>query len=249
MRKYTAEAIGTFVLVFFDVGAAVLAGPGIGDAGTITGISFAFGISVVAMAYSIGQISGAHLNPAVSMGVLVAGRMTVTDFIGYAFFQTLGATIAAAAIYTIATSSAGRYDVAASGMGQNGYGAGYGGEFSLVGTFLFEVIATAIFLVVILAITSETDNAAMAGLVIGLTLTMIHLVGITITGTSVNPTRSVGPALFVGGTALSQLWIFSAALLIGGAIGGLLHRARITGSSPMDDAATTTLSSPDSPSA
>jgi len=100
-------------------------------------------------------------------------------------------------------------------MGQNGYGAGYGGEFSLIGTFLFEVIATAIFLVVILAITSETDNAAMAGLVIGLTLTMIHLVGITITGTSVNPTHSVGPALFVGGTALSQLWIFSAAPLIG----------------------------------
>lgn len=247
MRKYIAEAFGTFVLVFFGVGSAVLAGPGIGDAGTIniTGISLAFGISVVAMAYSIGQISGAHLNPAVSMGALVAGRITSTDFIGYALFQTLGAVIAAGAIYVIASGSAGGYDIAASGMGQNGYGAGYGGEFNLVGAFMFEVIATAVFLVVILAVTTETGNAAMAGLVIGLTLTMIHLVGITVTGTSVNPARSIGPALFVGGTALSQLWVFIAAPLIGGAIGGLLHRARITGTSRADDEATTPLASPD----
>ena len=233
--------------MFFCVGCAVLAGPGIGDAGTIniTGISLAFGISVVAMAYSIGQISGAHLNPAVSMGVLVAGRMTVAEFLGYALFQTIGAIVAAGAIYVIASNSAGGYDIAASGMGQNGYGAGYGGEFYLISAFLFEVIATVVFLVVILAVTSETGNAAMAGLVIGLTLTMIHLVGITITGTSVNPARSVGPALFVGGTALSQLWVFIAAPLIGGAIGGLLHRVGITGFAPADNAATTPLASPD----
>ncbi|MDG1069311.1 MAG: aquaporin, partial [Sulfitobacter sp.] len=129
MRKYVAEAFGTFVLVFFGVGSAVLAGSG--DAVSITGISLAFGISVVAMAYSIGQISGAHLNPAVSMGALVAGRITTTDFIGYALFQTMGAIIAAGAIYVIATSSVGGYDAAA-GMGQNGYGAGYGGEFNMV---------------------------------------------------------------------------------------------------------------------
>ena len=233
--------------MFFCVGCAVLAGPGIGDAGTIniTGISLAFGISVVAMAYSIGQISGAHLNPAVSMGVLVAGRMTVAEFLGYALFQTIGAIVAAGAIYVIASNSAGGYDIAASGMGQNGYGAGYGGEFYLISAFLFEVIATVVFLVVILAVTSETGNAAMAGLVIGLTLTMILLVGITITGTSVNPARSVGPALFVGGTALSQLWVFIAAPLIGGAIGGLLHRVGITGFAPADNAATTPLASPD----
>ena len=226
MRKYVAEAFGTFVLVFFGVGSAVLAGSG--DAVSITGISLAVGISVVAMAYSIGQISGAHLNPAVSMGALVAGRITTTDFIGYALFQTMGAIIAAGAIYVIATSSVGGYDAAA-GMGQNGYGAGYGGEFNMVAAFLFEVIATAVFLVVILGVTAKGGSPVMAGLVIGLTLTMIHLVGITITGTSVNPARSVGPALFVGGTALSQLWGFIVAPLIGGAIGGLLHRSGVTG--------------------
>lgn len=226
MRKYVAEAFGTFVLVFFGVGSAVLAGSG--DAVSITGISLAVGISVVAMAYSIGQISGAHLNPAVSMGALVAGRITTTDFIGYALFQTMGAIIAAGAIYVIATSSVGGYDAAA-GMGQNGYGAGYGGEFNMVAAFLFEVIATAVFLVVILGVTAKGGSPVMAGLVIGLTLTMIHLVGITITGTSVNPARSVGPALFVGGTALSQLWGFIVAPLIGGAIGVLLHRSGVTG--------------------
>lgn len=231
MRRYIAEAIGTFVLVFFGVGSAVLAGGGMGlsDPINITGIALAFGISVVAMAYSIGQISGAHLNPAVSMGALVAGRMTLPDFVGYAVFQTLGAIVAAGVIFTLATNSVGGYDVTASGMGQNGWGAGYGGEFFMISAFIFEVIATAVFLVVILGVTSNGGTPMMAGLVIGLTLTMIHLVGITITGTSVNPARSIGPALFVGGTALSQLWVFIVAPLIGGAIGGLLHRARITG--------------------
>jgi len=213
MRRYIAEAIGTFTLVFFGVGSAVLAGGGMGleDTIAITGISLAFGISVVAMAYSIGQISGAHLNPAVSMGALVAGRITPADFAGYAVFQTIGAIAASAVIFVMATNSVGGYDIAASGMGQNGWGAGYGGEFLILAAFLFEVIATAIFLVVILGVTSENGTPAMAGLVIGLTLTMIHLVGITVTGTSVNPARSIGPALFVGGTALAQLWLFIAA--------------------------------------
>lgn len=247
MRKYIAEAIGTFTLVFFGVGSAVLAGGGIGiaDSISITGISLAFGISVVAMAYSIGQISGAHLNPAVSMGMLVAGRMTPAEFAGYAIFQTVGAIIAAGTIYIMATNSAGGYDIASNGLGQNGWGTDYGGEFFMISAFMFEVIATAIFLVVILAVTSETGNAAMAGLAIGLTLTMIHLVGITVTGTSVNPARSIGPALLVGGTAMSQLWLFIVAPLIGGAIGGVLHRARITGTSPADDAASTPLATPE----
>ena len=207
MKKYIAEAIGTFVLVFFGVGSAVLAGGGIGiaDSISITGISLAFGISVVAMGYSIGQISGAHLNPAVSMGTLVAGRMSVADFVGYALFQTVGAIVAAGTIYFLASNSAGGYDIASNGLGQNGWGADYGGEFFMISAFIFEVIATAVFLVVILGVTSETGNAAMAGLAIGLTLTMIHLVGITVTGTSVNPARSIGPALFVGGTAMAQL--------------------------------------------
>ncbi|MEM9432461.1 MAG: aquaporin [Pseudomonadota bacterium] len=231
MKKYVAEFIGTVVLVFFGVGAAVLAGGGIGVANpiSITGISFAFGISVVAMAYSIGQVSGAHLNPAVSMGCLVAGRISSSEFFGYATGQTAGAILAAGLIYLMATQTVGGYDIAASGLGQNGWGAGYGGEFLMVPAFLFEVIATAVFLVVILGVTENSSSAPIiAGLVIGLTLVMIHLMGITVTGTSVNPARSIGPALFVGGTALSQLWLFVLAPLVGGALGGVLHRARIT---------------------
>jgi aquaporin Z len=224
MNKYVAEAFGTFVLVFFGVGSAVLAG---GDIG-FTGISFAFGISVIAMAYSIGQISGAHLNPAVSMGALVAGRIDMKDFIGYSVSQTIGAIIAAAIIYIIATGKTAGYDVAASGLGQNGWGEDYLGGFNMMAAFTFEVVATAVFLVVILGVTAETGNSAMAGLVIGLTLVMIHLIGIPVTGTSVNPARSIGPALFAGPTALSQLWLFIVAPLLGGALGGFLHKARIT---------------------
>lgn len=194
MNKYIAEVIGTFVLVFFGVGSAVLAG---GDIG-FTGISFAFGISVVAMAYSIGSISGAHLNPAVSIGAFVAGRISVTDLIGYSVSQTIGAIIAAGMILVIATNSIGGHDVAVSGLGQNGWGAGYNGEFLMISAFIFEVVATAVFLVVILGVTSDKGTPMMAGLVIGLTLVMIHLVGISVTGTSVNPARSIGPALFVG---------------------------------------------------
>lgn len=231
MKSNIAEAIGTFVLVFFGVGSAVLAGGGVGiaDPIAITGISLAFGISVIAMAYSIGQVSGAHLNPAVSLGALVAGRISVGTFIGYSISQTIGAIIAAGLIYVMATNNAGGFDIAASGMGQNGFGAGYGGEFFLISAMIFEVVATAVFLVVILGVTEEkTGSPAFAGLVIGLTLTMIHLVGITVTGTSVNPARSIGPALFVGGTALAQLWVFIVAPLVGAAIGGALHKARIT---------------------
>lgn len=231
MKSNIAEAFGAFVLVFFGVGSAVLAGGGIGiaDSISITGISLAFGISVVAMAYSIGAVSGAHLNPAVSLGALVAGRITAPVFVGYAVAQTAGAIIAALLIYLMATGSSGGYDIATNGLGQNGWGAGYGGEFFMISAFIFEVVATAVFLVVILGVTEEkTGNAAFAGLVIGLTLTMIHLVGITITGTSVNPARSIGPALFAGGTALGQLWLFIVAPMIGAAIGGALHKAKIT---------------------
>lgn len=232
-KKYIAEAIGTFTLVFFGVGSAVLAGSGIGvaDAISITGISLAFGISVICMAYSIGQISGAHLNPAVSIGALVAGRMRIGDFVGYVVGQVIGGIIAAFALYMMATTSVGGYDIAANGLGQNGWGVGYGGEFSLVAALVFEIVATAIFIIVILGVTGESGNATMAGLVIGLTLTMIHLVGITVTGTSVNPARSIGPALFAGSGALSQLWLFIVGPLIGGVLGGLLHKGGVTSAS------------------
>lgn len=231
MQRFVAEAFGTFVLVFFGVGSAVLAsmGPGAMNGISVTGISLAFGISVVAMAYSIGQISGAHLNPAVSLGALVAGRLSLPDFAGYALFQTLGAIAAAALIFVMAHNTVGGYDIASHGLGQNGWGAGYGGEFLMISAFIFEVVATAVFLVVILGVTANgTGTPMLAGLVIGLTLVMIHLVGITLTGTSVNPARSIGPALFAGGTALSQLWLFIVAPLLGGALGGLLHKARVT---------------------
>ncbi len=225
MKSYIAEAIGTFVLVFFGVGSAVLAGGEIG----FTGISLAFGLTIVAAAYSIGQISGAHLNPAVSLGALVAGRINAATFVGYSIFQTIGAIVGALAIYLIATNAMAGHDVATSGLGQNGWGAGYGGEFNMVAALIFEVVATAVFLVVILGVTQDdTGSPLLAGLVIGLTLTMIHLVGIPVTGTSVNPARSIGPALFVGGTALSQLWLFIVAPFVGAAIGGALHKARIT---------------------
>lgn len=225
MKKYVAEAIGTFALVFFGVGSAVLAGGEIG----YVGISFAFGISVVAMAYSIGHISGAHLNPAVSIGALVAGRLPAGDFVGYVIGQIAGAVIAAAMIYMIASGKLAGHDIAASGLGQNGWGEGYLGEFGLMSALIFEVVATALFLVVILGVTQDkTATTAFAGLVIGLTLVMIHLVGIPITGTSVNPARSIGPAIFAGAEAMSQLWLFVVAPLAGGALGGLLHKMRIT---------------------
>ena len=220
MKSYLAECIGTFALVFFGVGSAVLAG---GDIGFV-GISFAFGLSIVAMAYSIGHISGAHLNPAVSLGVLVAGRMPVGQFVGYVIAQVAGAILAALVVMLIAQSKLAGYDVATSGLGQNGWGAGYLGEYGMVGALIFEIVATALFLIVILGVTQEgTATTGFAGLAIGLTLVMIHLVGIPITGTSVNPARSIGPALFVGGDALSQLWLFIVAPLIGGAIGGALY--------------------------
>lgn len=213
--------------MFLGVGLAVLAGGGIGiaDSISITGISLAFGISVIAMAYSIGQVSGAHLNPA----ALVAGRITLPTFIGYSISQTIGAILAALLIYLMATNSSGGYDIATNGLGQNGWGVGYGGEFFMISAMIFEIVATAVFVVVILGVTEEkTGSPAFAGLVIGLTLTMIHLAGITVTGTSVNPARSIGPALFAGGTALSQLWLFIVGQLIGAAIGGALDKARIT---------------------
>ena len=238
MTKYIAEAIGTFTLVFFGVGSAVLAGSGVGlaDAISITGISLAFGISVVAMAYSIGQVSGAHLNPAVSFGCFLAGRLSLNDLIGYVIAQVAGAIVAAFLIYLSVESQIGGYDVAANGLGQNGWGAGYGAEYGIAGALIFEVVATAIFLVVILSVTSPTGNATMAGLVIGLTLTMIHLVGITITGTSVNPARSIGPALFAGSTALAQLWLFILAPLVGAGIGAMIHKAGFSTPAPTDEA-------------
>lgn len=222
-KPFIAEVIGTFILVFFGVGSAVLMGDLIG----MTGISLAFGFSIVAAAYGIGAVSGAHLNPAVSVGVWIAGRMQTTALTAYIVAQMFGAILGSAAIYLIASGHAG-YDIAANGLGQNGFGEGYLGEYSMRAAFIFELIATFLFVTVILGATSESAPAAFAGLAIGLTLTGIHLVGINVTGVSVNPARSVGPAVFVGGKALADLWLFLVAPAAGGILAGLFHRASLT---------------------
>jgi len=225
-KKITAEFLGTLILVFFGVGAAVL-GTGDGVTGNgLDGISMAFGFSIVAAAYGLGAISGAHLNPAVSLGVLLAGRMSVSDFVVYVISQIAGAIVGAFIIWSIASGHAG-FDASA-GMGQNGFGAGYGGEFGLGAALTFEIVATFIFVTVILGATRADAPVGFAGLAIGLTLAAIHLVGIRVTGVSVNPARSIGPALFVGGTALAQLWVFIVAPLAGGALAGIVHAIGLT---------------------
>jgi aquaporin Z len=222
-NKLIAEALGTLILVLFGCGSAVIAGEFIG----FTGISLAFGLAIVAAAYGLGAISGAHLNPAVSLGMVAAGRMSFAEFIGYAIAQVIGAIIGAGILLVIASGKA-DYSVAANGLGQNGFGAGYLGEYGLAAALVFEFVMTFIFVTVILGATASGAPAAMAGLAIGLTLAAIHLVGINVTGVSVNPARSIGPAVFVGGTALAQIWVFIAAPLAGGAVAGLVYAAGLT---------------------
>jgi aquaporin Z len=224
MKKFIAEFIGTFILVLFACGTAVIAGGQVG----VLGIALAFGLALIAAAYGIGAISGCHINPAVSVGAWVAGRMSAGDLVQYVIAQCLGAIVAAFALLTLAKGALAGYDVAASGLAHNGWGAGYGGEYDQGAALLFEVVATFIFVLVILGATGKGSHPAMAGLAIGLTLVVIHLVGIRITGTSVNPARSLGPALMVGGTAISQLWLFIVAPLVGGALAGLLARVGVT---------------------
>ncbi|MEO0962608.1 MAG: aquaporin Z [Pseudomonadota bacterium] len=225
MKKMIAEFIGTFTLVLFGCGAAVLAGAGtVGvDAVGQLGISLAFGLAIVAMAYGIGPVSGCHVNPAVSFGAFVAGRMSAGDMIQYWIAQFAGALAGAAMLYLIASGKA-SYDLAGNGLGANGWGAGYLGEYTLQAALIFEIVATFLFLVVILGATQAGAPAAMAGLAIGLTLAVIHIIGIQITGVSVNPARSFGPAVIVGGAAMSQLWLFIVAPLIGAAVAGIVFR-------------------------
>lgn len=220
MKKPLAEFIGTFTLVLFGCGAAVIAG---GDIG-LTGISFAFGLALIGMAYGIGSVSGCHINPAVTLGVVASGRMSISDAIPYMIAQVAGA-IAGAFVLMIIASGKADYSVAANGLGQNGWGAGYLGEYTMGAAFVFEVVATFLFMVVILGSTGAGAPSAMAGLAIGLALVVIHLVGINVTGVSVNPARSIGPALFAGGTALAQLWLFIVAPIIGAIAAGVLFKS------------------------
>jgi len=219
MKKMIAEFIGTFTLVLLGCGAAVIAGADIG----LTGISFAFGLALIGMAYGIGPVSGCHINPAVTLGVVASGRMQMPEAVQYMIAQVAGA-IAGALVLMIIASGKADYTVAQNGLGQNGWGAGYLGEYTMAAAFVFELVATFLFVTVILGATGAGAPSAMAGLAIGLTLVVIHLVGINVTGVSVNPARSIGPALFAGATAISQLWLFIVAPIIGGVLAGLVFK-------------------------
>jgi aquaporin Z len=221
-RRCTAEFIGTFWLVFGGCGSAVIAAafPNVGIG--LLGVALAFGLTVLTMAYAVGHISGGHFNPAVSVGLWAGGRIPASDLLPYIAAQVFGAIVAAGVLYLIASGKAG-FDVSA-GFAANGYGAHSPGEYSMGAGFLTEVVMTFMFLMIILGVTDSRAPQGFAPLAIGLGLTLIHLVSIPVTNTSVNPARSTGPALFVGGWALVQLWMFWVAPMIGAVLAGLAHR-------------------------
>ena len=218
MKKYVCEFIGTAVLVLLGCGSAAIAGEALGT----LGIALAFGLSIVAMAYVIGNISGCHINPAVSLAMLINKKMTVKDFGFYIVAQVLGAIAGIGLLYAIMACS--NLDVATQGLGANGFGEASAVGLNMIGAVIVEIILTAIFIYTILGVTSDESKGSVAGIVIGLTLTFVHIMGIPLTGTSVNPARSLAPALFLGGTALSQVWVFIVAPFIGSAIASFLFK-------------------------
>ena len=214
MKKYICEFIGTLVLTLFGCGIAVVSG------GDLVATSLAFGLAIVACAYAIGGISGCHVNPAVSLAMLIRGDINVKDFIGYVISQVLGAIAGAGLLYLILAATS----LGTDALGTNGYGALSATEISLIGALVVEVVLTFVFVYAILGVTSDKKYASVSGIVIGLTLTFVHLLGINLTGTSVNPARSLGPAIFAGGEALFQVWVFIAAPLIGAAFAAFLFK-------------------------
>ncbi|MFD2906933.1 MIP family channel protein [Sphingobacterium anhuiense] len=226
--KFVAELIGTFGLVLFGCGAAAVAGAttlgGLSGLGLL-GIALAFGLSVVVFAYAIGGISGCHINPAVTIGVLVAGKISAKDAVIYIVAQLIGALLGAFVLQQILGGQLAGFSPGEWAYGSNGWGKGYQNEYGTTAAFLTEAVLTFIFLFVILATTSKVGNSTMAGLAIGLTLVLIHLVAIPITGTSVNPARSFGPAILAGGQSLSQLWLFIVAPIVGAIIAAVVWRA------------------------
>jgi len=222
MNKLLAEFFGTFWLVLGGCGSAVLAStfPDVGIG--LVGVSLAFGLTVVTMAYAVGHVSGGHFNPAVSVGLTVAGRFAAKDLAPYIAAQVLGGIVAGGVLFVIASGQAG-FDVSA-GFASNGYGEHSPGQYSLLASLVAEVVMTAMFLVVILGATDRRAPAGFAPLAIGLALTLIHLISIPVTNTSVNPARSTGVAVYVGDWAIAQLWLFWLAPLVGGALGALIYR-------------------------
>lgn len=223
MNRYVAELVGTFVLVFGGCGSAVLAGEKIG----FLGVSLAFGLSLLAMVYTIGPISGCHINPAVTVGVLISKKMDAKYAVGYIIAQVLGAVVAAALLLLIVKGAPGGYDPSAAGFAANGYGEHSPGHYSLLSAFLVEIVLTFFLVFTVLGATDIKAPVGFAGIAIGLVLVLIHLVGIPVTNTSVNPARSIGPGVFVGGWALSQLWLFIVAPLIGAAIAAAVYMAAL----------------------
>lgn len=211
LKKCTAEFIGTFVLVLFACGTAAVVGCSAANGTGYLLTALAFGLVIVAMAYSIGNVSGCHINPAVSIAMLVSKKMSVKDFIGYLIAQFAGAIVGAAVLMAFVGKD--------SGLGANAL---YEGNIGL--SLLIEVILTFVFVIAILGVTSKKENSAVSGIVIGLTLTLVHILGISFTGTSVNPARSFGPALFVGGDALANVWVFLLAPLVGGVLAALVYK-------------------------
>jgi aquaporin Z len=219
MRKYIAEFIGTFALVFIGCGSAVIAGSYIG----FLGIAFAFGLTLLVMVYAIGGISGCHVNPAVTIAMLIGGKIKAKEAVGYIIVQCIGAVVAAGTLWSIAQGHSG-YSLAVNGLGQNGYEALSPAGYTLAACFIAEVVLTGLFLFVIFASTSSYAPKGFAGIPIGFALVFIHIVGIPITGTSVNPARSLGPAVIVGGEALTQVWLFWLAPIIGGILAAIIWK-------------------------
>ena len=229
MKRYLAVLIGTAVLVLVGCGAVAIGGYGATLPLGVVPIGLAFGLAVTAMAYGIGPLSGCHINPAVTVAMVAAGRMQPGEAIGYIGAQLIGGVVGALILIVILSGHDGGYDIAKLGLGQNGYDAASPGHYSLLVGILTEIIATFIFTAVILGVTHPSASEAKhpAGLIIGLTLFALHMPFIQVTGLSVNPARSLGPALFVGGTALAQVWMFLIMPLVGGAVAGWLFRARV----------------------
>jgi aquaporin Z len=224
-KKYAAEGLGTFALVLFGCGAAAIAGiSSTGPSGLgLLGISLAFGLAVVAMAYAIGPVSGCHINPAISISMFVAGKLSGKDLLGYVIAQCVGA-IAAAGVLCLIASGGDGFVMGEWALGSNGWGEGYLGNYSMQSAFIAEFVFTFLFLMVIFGTTAKNASPQMAGLAIGISLALIHFVVIPITGTSVNPARSLGPAIFAGGMALSQLWLFIVAPIAGGVLAALTRK-------------------------
>lgn len=225
IKKYVAEALGTFVLTFFGCGSAAIAGSALGN----LGIAFAFGLSIVAMAFAIGNVSGCHINPAVTFGMYADKRISLTDLFGYWIGQFIGGIIAALVLMLVINNCADLGGVAATGLGCNGYGEASSTGISMLGACLVEVILTMVFVLTILGVTADGKTGHFGGIVIGLTLTFVHIMGIPLTGTSVNPARSFGPALvmaFEGNTlALDQVWVFIFAPLVGAGLAAAIFAA------------------------